>query len=440
MEKENVFLHKLFNSLNSNQINYAVLRNYQQLPESTGGSDLDIWVKKTKYKQFLNIVCDTTQECGGILASYLPDKTCPRLVYQAPEWGIQLDVHIGIAQHKGVPYIDDLIIENHIIKYNGIKVLDSKIDGLISFLKEVLNNKKCREQYCTQAAELIKCLSQEEINSYLKSFSKPIRTTIVGILTKRDFNKETIKALGKSCSNDLQTFKSKIHYFITQIKKGIRFCKQPGYTIAVLGTDGSGKSFIINSITPILNEAFHNGIRYEHMRPNHLPSIAVLTGRKEKTETVTVCSNPHGSKPSGLIGSIIRLSYYWLDYTWGYFRKVFLDKALKTHVWLFDRYYYDYYIDQRRSRLNMPNWIIKMYGWFVPTPDLTICLGGDPKKIYTRKPETSLEEVARQTKILKDFARTHKKAIWVDTTVAPEESVKAVMEAIVKMMSKRFKL
>jgi orotate phosphoribosyltransferase-like protein len=74
----------------------------------------------------------------------------------------------------------------------------------------------------------------------------------------------------------------------------------------------------------------------------------------------------------------------------------------------------------------------------VPAPDLTICLGGDPEKIYARKPETSLEEVKRQTEVLKEFASTHKKAVWVDTTTTPEESIKAAMDAIVKMMSKRF--
>ena len=39
----------------------------------------------------------------------------------------------------------------------------------------------------------------------------------------------------------------------------------------------------------------------------------------------------------------------------------------------------------------------------IPKPDIILCLGGDPEKIYNRKPETSLEEVTRQTSALKDF-------------------------------------
>ena len=438
MKKEIDFLKKWFTELNDSNIKYAVLRNYTLLPDSCGGSDMDIWIKKEDYDRFLLVTNDCVNRNEGILASYTPDSLCPRIIYQGLGWGIQLDIHIGVALHRGVVYMDNSLIESNIIKYNGINVLSKEIDSLISFLKEVLNNKKSKEQYCIEASNLVGIYGEDKISSYLKVFSKDAKTKIISFFKKKEFTEEDVRELGKFCSSDIQSVSSKIKYFFSQFCKLKRLFKQPGYTVAVLGTDGSGKSYIINSITPILNEAFHNGIRYEHMRPNYLPSLAVAMGKKKADEPTGVCSNPHGSKPSGFIGSLIRLTYYWIDYTWGYFKKVFLDKAFKTHVWLFDRYYYDYYIDQRRARLNLPSWIIKLYGLFVPAPDLTICLGGDPEKIYARKPETSLEEVKRQTEVLKEFASTHKKAVWVDTTTTPEESIKAAMDAIVKMMSKRF--
>lgn len=422
--------------LNREGISYSVLRNFETLPENCGDSDLDLFVASSDLNHFYKIITEVARQTNSHLVSYTPDALSPKICYLNTKEGIQIDVFKGKICCKGCSMISEEEIVKYTIDYNGIKVLEPRFGELIAFLKEVLNNGKCVNKYISPLETNKNILTEQFISEHLSYFSHEFCREL-SLTIANDLYIKNIPYLHFTGINALRNKRKITNGIFSKLN---RLFHQPGYTIAVLGTDGSGKSFIINSITPILNEAFHNGIRYEHMRPNHLPSIAVLTGRKEKTETVTVCSNPHGSKPSGLIGSIIRLSYYWLDYTWGYFRKVFLDKALKTHVWLFDRYYYDYYIDQRRSRLNMPNWIIKMYGWFVPTPDLTICLGGDPKKIYTRKPETSLEEVARQTKILKDFARTHKKAVWVDTTVAPEESVKAVMEAIVKMMSKRFRL
>ena len=434
----NYYLHKLFDYLNNNQIKYAVLRNYQQLPDSCAGSDMDIWIYMADYNRFIEIVQKVCVECEGVLASYLPDRTCPRLVYLGRDWGIQFDVHIGVAQHRGVSYMNNSIIENHIIEYNGVKVLTPEIDGFISFLKEVLNNKSCKISYCNQVADLVEHLPQEKVSNYLNAFSIRVRNEIIEILTNRTFDEKTIKKLGKNCSNDLQTFLSRLKYMLGQFCKLVRFVRPLGYTIVVLGTDGSGKSFIINSIAPVLNEAFHNGIHYEHMRPNYFPSLAVLTGKKKKTDNKEVCSNPHGAKPAGFIGSIIRLTYYWLDYTYGYFRKVFFDKSLKSHVWIFDRYYYDYFMDQRRARLHLPNWIFHLYGIFVPKPDLILCLGGTPEQIYARKPETSFEEVKRQTAFLKKFCLKHKNAVWIDTTIEPEDSIHCAMSAILKMMSKRF--
>jgi hypothetical protein len=79
-----------------------------------------------------------------------------------------------------------------------------------------------------------------------------------------------------------------------------------------------------------------------------------------------------------------------------------------------------------------------MGGWFVPSPDLILCLGGSPQKIYARKPETSLEEVAHQVNVLKDFCDKRKNAVWIDTTVKPEQSIDEAMNTITTVLKKRF--
>ena len=68
-----------------------------------------------------------------------------------------------------------------------------------------------------------------------------------------------------------------------------------------------------------------------------------------------------------------------------------------------------------------------------------MCLGGEPKMIYARKPETSLEEVTRQTEELKHFAAKRKNAVWIDTTQPIENSINDAKSAILDMMSTRFK-
>lgn len=128
-----------------------------------------------------------------------------------------------------------------------------------------------------------------------------------------------------------------------------------------------------------------------------------------------------------------------LDYTIGYWLKVFPKKSFNSCVWIFDRYYYDYCIDKRRTRVNLPDWFLCFGQTVIPEPDLIICLGANADKIFNRKPEISFEEVQRQVKVLKEFSLKHKRAVWVDTGGTIEQSVKDTLMAITEMMTKRNK-
>lgn len=428
----------LFRLLNERQINYCVLRNYEELPESTGKSDLDIYVASSSHDAFIRILADVCVKTGAKLVSYKEDRMCPQFAIGAHLYGLQIDTHLGVANHRGVSYLDEDIIINNILDYNGIKVLSPVVDGLMCFLKETLNNKRCKTEYCEKAYQAIKGMVREDVEKCLKAFSPAVRSMIYDTLKNKDFSEDSIRRLGIIASKDLMTVSAKIKYTFTQMLKLKRFVRPLGYTIAFLGTDGSGKSTIIDRISPILNHAFHKGVRYEHMRPNYLPSLAVLTGKKSKNAPHEVCTDPHGGKASGFMGSLLRISYYWLDYTYGYFRKVYFDKSVKNHVWIFDRYFYDYVNDPLRACIRLPKWLLKCYGLFVPNPDIVICLGARPEQIHERKPELPIEEVRHQVDTLKAFAERNRHAVWVDTGCSVEESVDQAMIAILDMMSKRF--
>jgi len=209
------------------------------------------------------------------------------------------------------------------------------------------------------------------------------------------------------------------------------------YSIAFIGTDGSGKSTVIKNIIPKLKLKYSTNVFYEHMRPNMIPSIANLFGKKTiKNEIVT---DPHSKKPSGLVGSLLRWCYYLIDYSFGYFLKVYLTNLTKPCIWIFDRYYYDYLIDKKRTRVNLPNWLIRFGQLIIPEPDLIVSLGTNPSVIYNRKPETSLNEVSRQIYKLKSFTNTHKNAVWLDTGQSIETTINQAMFEIEKLINHNFK-
>ena len=97
---------------------------------------------------------------------------------------------------------------------------------------------------------------------------------------------------------------------------------------------------------------------------------------------------------------MVRFLYYLVDYSIGYLLCCFFTK-LRSTIFIFDRYFYDYYIDQKRYRISLPNYFIKLGEYLVPKVDLIVCLGAKSEIIYNRKPETSLQEVKKQIDLLK---------------------------------------
>lgn len=429
------FLISFFNSLEIEKINYCVLRNYELLPKSTNGSDLDILINKSDSVKFIELIKDISERYNGKVVSYINSDICPRLCvmgYNENAWGVLIDLHYDKITYRGYTVFDnEFIFKNTFLFNEKIRVLDPKVDILNAFLKELLNNQKCKQKYFEDLKKMQ--LSIEFLNEvFKKTKNKKILINSFLQISKKDFSENRIQGFLKILNI---SFPKKNDVGLI-IKKTKRLLNQPGYTIAFLGTDGSGKSTIIENIKPPLLDGFHKAVYYEHMRPNKFPSIAKLFGKQvDFNQPVT---NPHGSSTSGFVGSLLRWLYYLLDYTFGFYLKIWPKKAIKSSVWLFDRYYYDYLIDPKRARIKLPHWILKLGQFLIPEPDLILCLGTEAKAIHKRKPELSLDEVERQVTVLKEFSNSHNRAIWIDTGNDIETSANDAMEAIINMMAKRF--
>jgi Thymidylate kinase len=430
------FLLDLFDKLSKESIKYSIMRNYVDLPKSTGGSDIDVWVAKEHLEKFYTILMKCAEENHGKTVSYINKLYEPKTCIMGIDWGVQFDVYKDIVPIGNCKFFTGDAIWKHTILYNGVQVLDSKWEAVESFLKEVLNTRHCnrKEKFYIDASLAIKSMSFEELKDGLNLFSDEY----IRLLKKVGEEKKNDSLINDIYKYGIQQLRIKNKFEISShLAKFYRLFKRPGYFVVVLGTDGSGKSTIIDHITPILEGAFHHGIHYEHLRPNLIPDIGILFGKRQK-EKIEVSPHPHDVKVSGFLGSLCKFLYYLQDYIWGYLFKILPSIALYSHVYILDRYYYDYYIDQKRAKILLPKWIIKIGEFFVPKPDIIICLGGNPDVIYKRKPETSLEEVRKQTTQLKKIAETKNNSVWIDTTVDVKISINKTMEAIQEMMSKRF--
>ena len=208
-----------------------------------------------------------------------------------------------------------------------------------------------------------------------------------------------------------------------------------------MAPDGAGKTTFIEMLIDEINFYFVNDkndqrFNVYHFRPNLLPNLGALgekTGIKQQDKDFT---NPHRAKPASKLSSLIRISYYWVDYVIGY--NYFVRKDVQFDKFsVFDRYSYDLIVDPGRTRLNLPLWVRKLYVKCTIHPKIVFYLDADPEVIYKRKQELTLDEITRQNIEYKKVAASHKRFVTLDSNLGTNESVDDALKTILDTFTER---
>jgi len=431
MKPEHIFLEKLFVELNAAAIRYAVMRNYQSLPYSTNGSDLDILVHPSDAEHARTIIFNTIKQAGGVPIGYVDIPGFLKIFalgsYERDNekilwWGLRLDISFGLYFAGAINLFEwpDEYIEMH----NGVSILNATLANILGVLKEVLNNNQLPARYIDAARKDID-KNWTNISMALAPMGGKASYLFRALLTEK-IEESTIYDRCASIRKALSRhafWQSPLAYIYRRVcfewSKVHRYISPPGLMIAILGVDGSGKSTIIGKIRPILEEATHNALFIKHLRPFLFPPLARLKGKKVVFEKPVL--DPHGSNPSGTLGSLLRLIYLLLDYILGYWILIRPQIAKQPAIALFDRYAYDIAIDPRRFRIGISARVACWFTKIAPKPDLIFCLHAAPETIAARKQELPIAEIQRQLVALKAFAANQKNAVLVSTEGCSED-------------------
>lgn len=445
-DEDACFLKRLFTCFNDAGISYAVMRNYETLPYTTSGSDIDIIVAPEDKTRMQLSLCQAIKESGGIqigcteTVGFLKVFALGRSVSNPGAWwGQCVDVNIGLF-FKAQPLLDMEILPSLTLRHNGISVLPNGLAGVLGVLKEVLNNDLLPLRYRSTA----KIAAEQEWGSIVVAL-QPMGREALGLLYRMIFSYVSDDDVTLQC-RQLRTalIAHAIRWhpleflwqrFLVCWSKIKRYLSPSGAVIAILGVDGAGKSTVVHGIKPVLEAATHNATFVQHLRPGLLPPLSRLKGKGEATSGPVL--DPHGSTPSGILGSFLRLTYLTLDYILGYWLCTRPKIAKQPAIVLFDRYAYDMALDPRRFRIGLPGWMAEIFARFVPRPDLIICLHADPEIIAARKQELPLEETRRQVEALRSFAKTQLNAVLISTEGSIEEVRERVLGVLFDFFGKR---
>jgi thymidylate kinase len=437
-----VFLSELFTGFEREGIEYALARDYGPLPASLDSRDLDLLVREGQLERAYHLVKSVAQTHSSTVLRIDQESAMWLLVvHSALTWAIRIDIATPKSHTwRGVCYLNLERAFQEKVQESGLYRLRADDIVWIQLCRDIMGRFELRTKY-RSAIRSIYVDNPISFEADLgEIFGRRCAATLTEACRKGSF--ENLKVLGKQMRRavivrgllrePLRTTGNILRYISWRCRE---YVKPNGVMVAVIGPDGSGKGTLIDAARHFLSGPVDFPTRAYHLRPGLLPSLAsLLLGRRDDGAPV---SNPHAGKPNGLTFSLLRLSYYTLDYVIGYWLVVRPYLGRKCIAVIFDRYFYDYLIDPVRLRISLPQWAVRVFAVLVPKPDLVTLLSASPEVIYSRKPELPLGEIRRQCSEMDRFANHMGNCVCIDTGKPLEDSVRFMSRAILSALEKR---
>jgi len=201
-----------------------------------------------------------------------------------------------------------------------------------------------------------------------------------------------------------------------------------GFSVAIVGPDGVGKSTSIIETEKFLGEIFYT--RRGHMRPGILPNPGIFLNAQRKYE------NPNRKLPN-VSEHYLRCIYYWADYFFGYFLKDrYLPKSV-TQLKIYDRHAVDIFVNPTRYKVLENVFGVELFR-YVPKPNITILLTDCIDSIFKRKKELSCEEISNQYKRWEKLLNKGSIDFKIDVGKTPKETGTKIGLLILSEVQKTF--
>ena len=266
------------------------------------------------------------------------------------------------------------IIENAVLNNHQVKTPLAIDHGRYIGLFYTTNNAPIPEKY----KMLFKTLetSHREFDQKLYKSSKS--------------KKEIVKLLKSQAQNrGILKIKNKIEYIIDTAKS---LFNQSGMIITFSGVDGAGKSTIIKNTKSLIEKKLRKRVVVLRHRPSLLPILSSWKKGKRKAELDAANTMPRQGTNTSTISSFMRFAYYYVDYVFGQFL-ILIKHKMRGHIVLYDRYYFDFINDSKRSNIELPTFLTRFGYKFLLKPNINFFLYAEPELILSRKKELTFQTI-----------------------------------------------
>lgn len=436
------FLKALFGLLARTGLDYCVLRNFETLPDRVPGTDIDIVVARGQERRFGEAVGRAAESVGWTLVretekDFRVDSYLVADLRQgcAPAF-VVIDA-MSVIGWRGLSVIPAATILRHATDYRGIRGASPGAQAAILLLNSTLYvGRLKKDEYRRQVSEAAAAPSEAFRSILEESIGPRAAERLCSVVAQRGV--ESLPGEQRRLRNavarrawrhPLLAITDRFHRLRLVLA---RLASPPGAFLAIIGTDGSGKSTIAKGVCDLLEPIFGT-VHLGHLRPRVFPDLRRLAGRPPAPvgDIASVRRRP------GALGSLIRWGYYWLDYLLGYqirFRPVLARKGLVVC----DRYFYDFEFDHGAKNVRLPGWFLRFGQRFLPRPDAVVHVRTAPEVAMRRRVgETYLDEIARQQGAIDRIISRLDRGAAVGNDGSVEDATDAAIRHLMRMMARR---
>jgi thymidylate kinase len=361
--------------------NYAAVKFPNILPDQLSEySDIDLCVEKADLKPIIAFL--ETHPLSHFV-NIIEHANMRSVQLFLTDGGILSIDLIWILSRKSLVMLKAKDVLNGAIENNfGVKRMQSIDTARYVALFYGLNHSRIPEKF--KVFELVMANGASEFDHLLyESYSKP------------DIHHDAMVAYLKTKPENSLWNRTVLtaQYFIDTV---IQLFNSKGLTITFSGVDGAGKSTVIEKIRYEIEKKLRKKVVVLRHRPSVLPILSALVKGKEKAEQDSMKSLPRQGTNKSFIKSLFRFSYYYMDYLLGQFY-VNAKYLRRGYVVLYDRYYFDFINDSKRSNIVLPKPVLKAGYRFLLKPDLNFFLFANPEVILARKKELDSETITTLT-------------------------------------------
>jgi thymidylate kinase len=414
-------------------IRFLVLRHYESLPRFTA-NDIDVLVDPAQLRQAEQALLAAAAQAGFRLHNRVEFATLA-LYLSSPQTNAQAHFDLFTAlKWRGFDFLPAQEFLQRKVRRELFSIPAPADETAIKLLASLIYTGKVKENYRPSVAAGCQAETAAVTDLLARTYGRARARFMVTAAAQEQW--AALEAATASLRRALilrqlarQPWRTLASLLADARRLAGRFLWPPGLTVVLCGADGSGKSTAARAAIDGLAVTFPSPkVRHFHWKP------PLFSARRQAARGPA--TDPHSLPPRHPIGSLCYFAFHWLEFLLGSHLRL-RPITFRGGLVLIDRYYYDFFVDQRRYRLSVPLFIVRLGLFFLKQPDLLVLLDAPADVLQRRKQEVAPAETERQCIAYRELVRRLPPGRVLDATQPPEKVGADLNRTILDFMAQR---